>query len=112
VKETEVELFLTTEVKRLFGGLSRKWSSPQHNNVEDRIVFLPLGEIWFIEVKRPGKLPTEGQWREIMRQRNLGANAGYLSSTDEVTAFLYSGDRVEWMRQHVQKCPEEWRNVS
>ena len=109
MNEKEVESHFKKRVKEL-GGKSYKWVSPGHASVEDQIAFFPLGELWVVEMKRPGELPTDAQWREIMRHRNRGHNAGYLSSISEVDEFIFSGDREEWMRQHVQKCPEEWRN--
>ena len=111
MKESAVERHLNTRVKGC-GGVTRKWTSPGHAGVEDRICFFQLGELWFIEVKQQGKLPNDAQWREIMLQRNMGHNAGYLAGEHEVDAFIFSQDRETWMTQHVQKCPEEWKEWS
>lgn len=102
MSEAAAEKHLNDEVVKL-GGLTRKWTSPSHAHVEDRIVFLPDGELWFIEMKADGKLPTGGQWREIMRQRELGHKAGYLAGKLEVTQFLYSSNRELWMNAHIKE---------
>lgn len=101
--ERDVEKYLNEQVKKL-GGFSRKWTSPSHVGVQDRIAFLPGGEVWFIEIKDTGKKPTSAQWREIMRQRELGANAGYLAGKKEVDEFFWYTTRIlreVWMRAHV-----------
>ena len=93
--EAAVEKELDKHVK-FAGGFSRKWVSPGHAGVEDRICFFPDGEVWFIEVKTAGRKPDAHQLREIMRQRELGHNAGYLAGIHEVISFI-SSNRVEWM---------------
>ena len=100
MKESSVEKYLNKIVKEV-GGFTRKWVSPGHVGVEDRICFLPNGEIWFIEMKRPGKFPTAVQWREIMRQRDLGHNAGYLSSEEEIDHFFKRCDKI--VRPHCMR---------
>jgi hypothetical protein len=101
-QENAVERHLRSKVEAL-GGFTRKWTSPGRTGVEDQICFFPEAEIWFIEVKVMGKLPTGSQWREIIDQRMLGHNAGYLAGEFEVDVFMASGDRVTWMRLHVMQ---------
>ena len=50
MKESELERVFVNEVRRL-GGEAFKWVSPGNNGVPDRIVMLPTGEIYFIELK-------------------------------------------------------------
>lgn len=49
--ESEVEKRLTQGVKKL-GGLCLKWVSPGYAGVPDRIVFLPGGRVYFVELKQ------------------------------------------------------------
>ncbi len=100
MSERDAEKYLDNAVKKA-GGFTRKWTSPNHAGVEDRICFFPEGELWFIEVKDTDKLPTSAQWREIMRQRELGHNAGYLAGKEEVADFMYSTNRELWMIGHI-----------
>lgn len=50
--EKEVEDHLVWHVARL-GGKAYKFASPSQRGVADRIVCLPDGTTWFIELKRP-----------------------------------------------------------
>ena len=52
MKESEVENYLVWAVEVL-GGAAWKFKSPSQRGVADRIVCMPNGETWFIELKRP-----------------------------------------------------------
>jgi hypothetical protein len=51
--EKQVEAHLVKRVKEL-GGRAYKFTSPAHKGVADRIVCLPNGQTWFVEVKTEG----------------------------------------------------------
>ena len=51
-KESDVENLLVWHVERM-GGKAYKFESPSHRGVADRVVCLPDGATWFIELKRP-----------------------------------------------------------
>lgn len=85
--ENTVETYLNEQVE-LLGGQTRKWVSPQHSNVPDRIVFLPSGYTWFIEVKAFGKKPSKGQYRELLKLKALGNKVGWVCSLKGVDSFL------------------------
>lgn len=51
--ERQVEAYLIKRVKEL-GGMAYKFTSPAHKGVADRIVCLPDGQTWFVEVKTEG----------------------------------------------------------
>lgn len=53
VLEKQVEAYLVKRVKEL-GGVAYKFTSPAHKGVADRIVCLPNGDTWFVEVKTEG----------------------------------------------------------
>ena len=48
--EKQVEAYLIKRVKDL-GGRAYKFTSPAHRGVADRVVCLPDGSTWFIELK-------------------------------------------------------------
>jgi hypothetical protein len=48
--ERQVEAYLIKRVKAL-GGMAYKFTSPAHKGVSDRIVCLPNGQTWFVELK-------------------------------------------------------------
>lgn len=54
MKEKKVEEKLRLDVKKM-GGIAFKFVSPGRNGVADRIVVMPGGKIWFVEMKAPGK---------------------------------------------------------
>ena len=58
--EKQVEAYLVKRVKEL-GGRAYKFTSPAHRGVADRIVCLPNGQTWFVEVKTEGGRLSELQ---------------------------------------------------
>ncbi len=50
--EKDIEKKLRDMVER-HGGLCLKWVCPGWAGVPDRIVLLPRGRVWFVELKRP-----------------------------------------------------------
>ena len=53
MRERTIEQYLTQRV-RAMKGIAYKFSSPGRGGVADRIVCLPNGQTWFIELKAPG----------------------------------------------------------
>lgn len=70
VRENKVETYLHDEVTAI-GGSTRKFISPGHDSVPDRIIF--VGMIIFVEVKTIDGRLTPAQRREQSRLRKLGA---------------------------------------
>jgi hypothetical protein len=69
--EKDTEAFLRDEVKAL-GGRSYKWVSPGCAGVPDRIVILPNGRIFFVELKSEGKTSSARQRKRQAGLRALG----------------------------------------
>lgn len=67
--EKMLEPRLVKEIKKR-GGRCVKWVSPGNAGVPDRIVLMPGGYIYFVELKSTGKLPTPLQkvWHRLLRQ--------------------------------------------
>ena len=84
--EKFVEAALVKRVKEL-GGTCEKFTSPGRRSVPDRIVTLPGGRIVFVEVKAPGKKPTELQDRDHARRMKLGCEVVIVSSIEDANAF-------------------------
>nr|WP_206427612.1 VRR-NUC domain-containing protein [Burkholderia gladioli] len=85
--EKTVEAYLVERVRAL-GGTAYKFTSPARASVPDRIVILPPGRIFFVELKRPGGKLTRGQEREHEHLRRLGADVRMLDSIGAINAFL------------------------
>lgn len=69
--EKAVEAYLRDEVRRR-GGKAYKFTSPGQRGVPDRMVCLPGGRIFFVELKSEGKKSTDLQKRQQQRLRDLG----------------------------------------
>ena len=57
----------------------RKFSSPAHRGVPDRII-VGNGQVMFLELKSPGEKPTQFQLRELDLIRAAGALAMWTDS--------------------------------
>lgn len=88
MKESTIEKHLVAQVKAL-GGMAYKFTSPAHRGVADRVVCLPDGQTWFVELKAPGGRLSELQ--KIFQSDMARMNQRY--------ACL-------WSKEHV----EEWLN--
>jgi len=53
--EKEIERYLVEKVKNVLGGLCLKFISPSMRGVPDRIVLLPGGGMFLVELKDKGK---------------------------------------------------------
>lgn len=87
MRESTIEKKLCLKVKKL-GGMCEKFTSPGRRSVPDRIVSLPGGKIFFIEVKAPGRKPTLLQKRDHERRKALGQKVFVISSLEEIDAFF------------------------
>lgn len=86
MRERDIEKALVKRVKEL-GGLCEKFTSPGRRSVTDRIVTLPNNRIIFVELKAPGKKPTELQQRDHNRRRALGCDVRVIDSIEGVLCF-------------------------
>jgi hypothetical protein len=86
MRESEVERYLIKRVKEV-GGHQRKFISPGCRGVPDRIVVLDC-EVYFVELKAPGKKLRPDQEREHLKIRNAGGNTRVIDSKEAVDAFI------------------------
>ncbi len=84
--EEDVENALVRRVKKL-GGTAEKFTSPGRRSVPDRLVTMPDGSIIFVELKAPGKRPTEKQARDHERRRKMGCDVRVIDSVEVARAF-------------------------
>ena len=69
--EKEIEYKFSKEVKKL-GGIALKLVCPSFDGVPDRLVLMPGGKLYFVEVKRPGAKPRPLQVARHQMLRRLG----------------------------------------
>ena len=87
--ESDIERYL---VRRTIehGGVAYKWVSPGRVGVADRIVLLPGGVVWFVELKTAtGRLSP---WQKVFAadMARMGMNYRVIKSKEEVDACLDS----------------------
>ena len=85
--EKQIEAYLVKRVKAL-GGVAYKFTSPAHRGVADRVVCLPGGVVWFIELKAPdGRLsPLQKVFADEMARMNQ--NYCVLWSKEDVDTWI------------------------
>jgi hypothetical protein len=90
ILERDIERHLILKVKAV-GGEVRKVSWPGHAGAPDRIVLFTgrLAEgSCFVELKRPGKLPTPIQYREHARLRAAGFGVVWFDTTAAIDRWI------------------------
>ena len=94
--ERDIEAYLVKRCKEI-GALCDKFTSPQRRSVPDRVITFS-GRVLFVELKATRKEPTEAQYRDHDRRREVGAEVVWTDSTKGVDSLLHS-------LQHGQKVP-------
>ena len=93
MRERDVERYLRERVKQL-GGRAYKFVSPGNNGVPDRIVMLPGGKLFFVELKAPGKETTALQDAQIDRISKLGQYVFVVDSKEKVDNILAVSNEI------------------
>lgn len=86
MREREIEQYLIRRVREA-GGLQRKFVSPGHRGVPDRIVVLN-GRVSFVEIKAPGKDLRDDQKREHAKLEAVGADTHTVRTKAAVDTFI------------------------
>jgi streptogramin lyase len=91
--ERDIERYLVRRVTQL-GGVAYKFVSPGRVGVADRIVLLPGGVVWFVELKTAtGRLsPLQKVFAADMRR--LGANYIVIRSKEEVDKWMLNRQSI------------------
>jgi len=76
-----------SDLARVHGWWTRKFSSPSNRGVPDR-VFLKDGDVVWIEFKAPGKDPTPLQMHEITEIEKHGGNATWCDNVGDFKKIL------------------------
>ncbi len=86
--ENEVEKYLCKKVKDELHGWALKFVSPGQNGVPDRIVLVPMGRIYFVETKAPGKKLRKLQEWVCGVIKGLGFVVLRIDTKPKVDAFI------------------------
>lgn len=85
--ERKVEEYLRDEIKKL-NGKAYKFVSPGSSGVPDRIVLLPGGHVFFVEVKTEHGALTGLQKFHISKIENLGNKVWVVKGKNGVDEFI------------------------
>lgn len=85
--EKTIENYLRLQVKKR-GGLALKFTSPGYAGVPDRLVLMPGGMCYFVELKATGKKPTPLQQAMHARFALLGFPVAVIDSKEGVINWL------------------------
>ena len=90
--ERQIEAYFVKAVRRI-GGVAYKFVSPAHRGVADRVVCLPDGSTWFVELK------TEGGRLSPLQQ----VFQSEMARLGQKYACLWSKEHVdEWIKENVK----------
>lgn len=87
MRERDIEGRLRDGIKKL-GGRCYKFVSPGNRGVPDRLVLLPGGAVYFVELKTEVGRLSKIQRVQIKRMERLGVQIAVLYGLSEVDAFL------------------------
>ena len=87
--ESEVEKKLCKRVKEELHGRAFKFVSPGQNGVPDRIILVPMGRIYFVETKAPGKKLRRLQEWVAAEIRRLGFEVIRIDTIGKVEMFIH-----------------------
>jgi hypothetical protein len=87
MRESALERKLVDAVKAI-GGVAPKWTSPGSAGVPDRIVILPKGKTYYVEMKAPGKplQPLQAYWAKKLS--TLGHKVYRIDSIEGIEQFI------------------------
>jgi len=86
--ERAIEQKLRNAVK-VCGGQALKFISPGMTGVPDRIVLVPGGRVYFVELKAPGKKMSPKQMKMAATLEKLGHRVRLIDSMEKVGEFVH-----------------------
>ena len=89
MKESTIESNLVKQVKAM-GGMAIKLISPNFAGLPDRLVLLPHGRMFFVELKATGQKPRPLQIAVHRKLRKLGFTVYVIDSNEKVKELLQS----------------------
>lgn len=87
VKENVIETYLVRRVREEFPTAEIRKFEIQKGD-PDRLFLLPGARAIFVECKRPGESPRPDQFRALARLQNLGFEACWVSTKEEVDKLM------------------------
>lgn len=88
MNEKLIEKKLRLGVKKL-GGTALKFTSPGVTGVPDRIVLMPGGKMYFVEIKTTGKTLKPRQIVVVAQLRKMGFAVWLIDTQEVLDAYLH-----------------------
>ena len=85
--EKQIEAYFVKRVREI-GGQAYKFTSPAHRGVADRVVCLPGGVVWFVELKAAGGRLSPLQQVFQSDMARLGQRYACLWSKEHVDGWI------------------------
>jgi len=85
--EKDLEPKLRKEIEAR-GGKAYKWVSPGNRGVPDRIVFMPNGKVYLVELKSTGEVPSKIQLYVHGVLRRLGLKVYVIDNLPDLLNFI------------------------
>lgn len=87
MEETRIEKHLKNRVKKQ-GCLALKFTVPGMSGMPDRLILLPGGKVYFVELKKPGGKLKKLQQKRAEMLKALGFSVYCLDSNETVDSFI------------------------
>lgn len=87
MRENEIERYLNLKVKSMCG-LSIKMNSASMKGLPDRMILIPRGKIYFVELKAPGKKPRPLQKAVHSMLNSMGFKILVIDTKEKVGEFI------------------------
>jgi len=94
MNEKLLEKKLREEVKKL-GGLALKFSSSTYTGMPDRIVLMPGGKTYWVELKTTGKNLKANQKGRVKILEKLGQEVYVVCTEEQLLSFLTFIDAIQ-----------------
>lgn len=85
--EKDIEREIVESCKKE-GAWAIKFVSPRQRHLPDRIILAPGSRLLFLEIKRPGEMPTAAQRYVLRRLIELGFDARWTDDPERVRKWL------------------------
>lgn len=87
MRESTIERYFVSRIQRL-GGMALKLNSSSGCGLPDRMVLMPGGRIYFVELKAPGRKPRPVQKAVHSMFRNMGVKVFVIDTKEKVGEFI------------------------
>ena len=87
MNEARIEKRLVSETEKI-GGKAYKFISPGMSGAPDRIVLMPGGRMYFVELKAPGERPRPLQVYRMKELEKLGFETRCIDTIEKVKEFI------------------------